>query len=203
MPGLAQSHPPSPSLMRLLLSWSPFNKGQLATSCEDGIVRVWDMVLPSCQPSQGELIGHAAKVGLAPPHPPPHFPLPPYLTRPLPPSPPPLPSSPTSPPLPPPLHHPLPHAPLLPTPPPSRCPSLMSSGVGKQVFNVLWSPLLPNVLISGSDDCNVRVWDVASRTSKPLMGHTHNVSPCTLYYNSRISCSLSYKCIPVFPDSFD
>ena len=44
-----------------------------------------------------------------------------------------------------------------------------------KVFNVLWSPLLPDVLLSGSDDCSVRVWDTRSLTSRVICGHTHNV----------------------------
>ena len=84
-------------------SWNTFSRNQLATSCEDGVVRIFAF-------SQGSvgaptlLVGHAAKI-----------------------------------------------------------------------FNVLWSPLLPGVLISGSDDCSVRVWDVPRGTSRAMAGHTHNV----------------------------
>jgi WD40 repeat protein len=40
------------------------------------------------------------------------------------------------------------------------------TGHKKRVFNVVWSPLLPNVLASGGDDRSVVVWDVTSGTSK-------------------------------------
>ena len=49
------------------------------------------------------------------------------------------------------------------------------SGHTQKVFGVLWSPLLPDVLLSGSDDTTVRVWDTRAKTNRALLGHTKNV----------------------------
>eukprot|EP01116_Phalansterium_solitarium_P012909 TRINITY_DN2963_c0_g1_i1.p1 TRINITY_DN2963_c0_g1~~TRINITY_DN2963_c0_g1_i1.p1 ORF type:complete len:1237 (+),score=444.65 TRINITY_DN2963_c0_g1_i1:142-3852(+) len=49
------------------------------------------------------------------------------------------------------------------------------SGHTARVFNTVWSPLLPNVLVSGSDDKTLRVWDARTGESKVLRGHTNNV----------------------------
>jgi FOG: WD40 repeat len=44
-----------------------------------------------------------------------------------------------------------------------------------RIFNVVWSPLIPNVIATGSDDKTVRVWDTRQNTSIVLSGHTNNV----------------------------
>jgi WD40 repeat protein len=51
------------------------------------------------------------------------------------------------------------------------------------VFNVVWHPLFDYILASGSDDSNIRVWDIKNVISslilkngcKVLTGHTSNV----------------------------
>ena len=52
-------------------------------------------------------------------------------------------------------------------------------GHGAKVFNVAWSTLLPHMLMSGSDDTNVHVWDTSapdpSASPTVLRGHTQNV----------------------------
>ena len=35
--------------------------------------------------------------------------------------------------------------------------------------------MLPDTLLTGSDDCMVRVWDTRARTSRVLQGHTNHV----------------------------
>ena len=40
---------------------------------------------------------------------------------------------------------------------------------------MLWSPLVPDLLMSGSDDRTVRIWDTRAGTHRVLGGHTHNV----------------------------
>lgn len=39
------------------------------------------------------------------------------------------------------------------------------------MFSVAWSPLLPNVFASTSDDSTIRVWDVQQGTGISLTGH--------------------------------
>ena len=34
------------------------------------------------------------------------------------------------------------------------------SGHTDKVYNVLFNPVLPNIVVSGSDDLTIRVWDV-------------------------------------------
>ena len=48
-------------------------------------------------------------------------------------------------------------------------------GHSAKVFNTVWSALTPHMLLSGSDDCSVRVWDTNTLTSVALQGHTMNV----------------------------
>lgn len=49
-------------------------------------------------------------------------------------------------------------------------------GHTSRVFNVVWSPLLTNMIASGSDDRTIRVWDMSEPSKvKVLRGHTHNV----------------------------
>jgi len=43
------------------------------------------------------------------------------------------------------------------------------------VFNVAWSPLLPDMLMSGSDDRTARVWRVSNKECQVLQGHVSNV----------------------------
>jgi WD40 repeat protein len=47
----------------------------------------------------------------------------------------------------------------------------------EKVFNVAWSTLLPDMLMSGSDDRNVHIWDTTkpSQSAACLRGHTQNV----------------------------
>jgi histone-binding protein RBBP4 len=50
------------------------------------------------------------------------------------------------------------------------------TGHSKCSFSVAWSPLLPGLLLSGSDDATARVWDVQSGTRVALLlGHTTEV----------------------------
>eukprot|EP00803_Ostreobium_quekettii_P001134 evm.model.scf_469.5 EVM.evm.TU.scf_469.5 scf_469:36329-42880(+) len=52
----------------------------------------------------------------------------------------------------------------------------VSNFIRSLVFNVAWSPLVPNILLSGSNDRTARVWDVESGTcTRVLQGHTQNV----------------------------
>lgn len=44
-----------------------------------------------------------------------------------------------------------------------------------RVFNVAWHPIFPHVLLSGSNDRTVRVWDTNTGQSKVLVGHENNV----------------------------
>lgn len=50
-------------------------------------------------------------------------------------------------------------------------------GHAEKVFNVAWSALLPDMLMSGSDDTNVHIWDTAqpAQDAIVLRGHTQNV----------------------------
>ena len=48
-------------------------------------------------------------------------------------------------------------------------------GHEKRVFNVVFSPIVPNILASGSDDLTIRVWDTNGDSVKVLQGHTANV----------------------------
>jgi WD40 repeat protein len=50
------------------------------------------------------------------------------------------------------------------------------SGHAKRSFSVLWSPLLPHLLLSGSDDATARVWDTQSGSCVALLtGHRTEV----------------------------
>jgi WD40 repeat protein len=50
------------------------------------------------------------------------------------------------------------------------------AGHSKRSFSVAWSPLLPGLLLSGSDDATARVWDVGSGTCVALLlGHVTEV----------------------------
>lgn len=57
----------------------------------------------------------------------------------------------------------------------SDCLVKQLKGHSLRVFNTAWSPLLPNMVASGSDDRAVRVWDIESERSYELTGHTENV----------------------------
>lgn len=49
-------------------------------------------------------------------------------------------------------------------------------GHAKRSFSVLWSPLLPHLLLSGSDDATARVWDTQSGSCVALLaGHRTEV----------------------------
>lgn len=48
-------------------------------------------------------------------------------------------------------------------------------GHGARTFNVVWNPILTNVLMSGADDGTLRVWHLDSGTSTELKGHTSKV----------------------------
>jgi WD40 repeat protein len=50
-------------------------------------------------------------------------------------------------------------------------------GHRERVFNVEWSPLLPGVLASGSDDRTIRIWSTLAPGDPPkvLRGHSHNI----------------------------
>ena len=54
-------------------------------------------------------------------------------------------------------------------------PYAVLQGHKAKVFNVTWSPLLPDTLLSGSDDRTARVWNAGTKESKALVGHTMNV----------------------------
>jgi WD40 repeat protein len=50
------------------------------------------------------------------------------------------------------------------------------TGHSKRTFSVAWSPLLPKLLLSGSDDATARVWDAESGECKAhLVGHSSEV----------------------------
>ena len=98
--------------------WHPNDPSLLASSCQDGIVRLWTLQLegvqsnpqsyrrvhPSGKPTEQKLVGHT-----------------------------------------------------------------------KRCFGVQWSTLLPDLLLSGSDDQTVIVWDTRQNTKRVLHGHTNNV----------------------------
>ncbi len=53
-------------------------------------------------------------------------------------------------------------------------------GHTKRVFGITWSPLLPNMLLTGSDDRTARVWDVDAQDKQVtcvalLTGHSLEV----------------------------
>ncbi len=52
------------------------------------------------------------------------------------------------------------------------------SGHSKRAFNVVWSPLLANVLASASDDRHVIVWDATSGSSKVRETNRSAAQPC-------------------------
>lgn len=55
---------------------------------------------------------------------------------------------------------------------------LLLLGHASRVFNTVWSPLVPKVLASGSDDKTLRVWTLQERGPakvKELKGHVSNV----------------------------
>lgn len=56
-----------------------------------------------------------------------------------------------------------------------RAPRAELRGHSARVFHVLWSPLLPDYLCSGSDDRTIGVWNIASQQGWSLRGHTSNV----------------------------
>lgn len=44
------------------------------------------------------------------------------------------------------------------------------------VFNIQWSPIVPQLLLSGSDDTTARVWDIRSgKCTVELNGHTSKI----------------------------
>lgn len=50
------------------------------------------------------------------------------------------------------------------------------NGHSRRSFSVAWSPLLPDLLLSGSDDATARVWDVKAATCVALLlGHASEV----------------------------
>jgi WD40 repeat protein len=58
------------------------------------------------------------------------------------------------------------------------------SGHEARVYNILINPLLPGIMVSGSDDYTVRVWDITAESQEALQilgestssdGHTSNV----------------------------
>lgn len=57
------------------------------------------------------------------------------------------------------------------------------SGHTARVFNVAWSPFMPGLLASGSDDLSIHLWRIAEPKAKSeiiapdavLLGHTANV----------------------------
>lgn len=56
-----------------------------------------------------------------------------------------------------------------------NAPLMALRGHDAKVFNTVWSSLQPQMLMSGSDDCNIHVWNTDTRTSVVLRGHTQNV----------------------------
>lgn len=49
-------------------------------------------------------------------------------------------------------------------------------GHAKRSFSALWSPLLPHLLLSGSDDATARVWDTRTGSCLALLaGHRSEV----------------------------
>lgn len=58
-------------------------------------------------------------------------------------------------------------------------------GHQQRVFNTIWSPLLPDVLASGSDDKTIRVWNVGSETSSVFEGHHDRVRALLWSYEVR------------------
>ena len=67
-------------------------------------------------------------------------------------------------------------------------PVRMFRGHKKRAFNVSWSPLIPNVLASGSDDRNIHIWDVTSGSCK--VGIRSRVTPLRTLSRSEQSCCL-------------
>ena len=66
-----------------------------------------------------------------------------------------------------------------------------------QVFGVLWSPLLHHLLLSGSDDHAVRLWDTRDNSCRVLSGHSHNVR--ALHWSSSRLLSPSLALSFTFP----
>ncbi|KAK9815758.1 hypothetical protein WJX72_009065 [[Myrmecia] bisecta] len=87
------------------------------------------------------------------------------------------------------------------------------AGHAAKVFNVEWSPLLPEVLLSGSDDKTARVWDLAAGTAVGLTGHSdfvrglmwHTELPCIALTGSwdrtvRVWNTMTGACLKVVTD---
>lgn len=54
-------------------------------------------------------------------------------------------------------------------------PTKVLSGHTAEVFNVCWNPVKPGILVSGSNDSTLRVWDTHSGSHTVLRGHTDKV----------------------------
>jgi WD repeat-containing protein 17 len=57
----------------------------------------------------------------------------------------------------------------------SSAPVLELKGHGMKVFHCVWSSLLPNYLLTSSDDHTLRCWNISSGECRILRGHTSNV----------------------------
>lgn len=63
-------------------------------------------------------------------------------------------------------------------------------GHSRRVFNTVWSPLVPGVIASGSDDCTIRIWQVETRVRPCFLFHSFII--LSLFYCFNIVCWCVY-----------